>query len=104
MMTEPSPIQPRTTSLGGLVAIGGVASFVGPDTESRKSADGFVAALMLTKKPKAFVREWVDTPESRKVPVETTREVHVGEHVAALVFLWDCHPASMVAMRSWTSS
>jgi hypothetical protein len=65
----------------------------GLDTESRKTVNSFGAELVLTKKPEEFVREWVTTPEPHRLSIQTSqssKEVHVGEHIAALVLFWGC--------------
>lgn len=66
----------------------------GPDTESRKTVNGFGSVLMLTKKPEEFVRDWTTSQESKRVTIQTAKDVRVGEHIAALAFFWGCRSSS----------
>ena len=60
-----------------------------PATET-DSRNGFSATVMLTKKPEEFVRKWATASASSKLTIETPKEVHLGEYVAALVFFRGC--------------
>jgi hypothetical protein len=62
----------------------------GPDTEARKTVNGFGATILLTKKPEQFVRNWANSSPEQKLSIHTAGDARTGEYVAALVFFWGC--------------
>lgn len=61
-----------------------------PDTEWRKTSGALGAALLLTDKPDAFMKEWTETPESHMPLLKPVSVVKRGDVVAALVLFSGC--------------
>src|SRR5688572_24674316 len=63
-----------------------------PDTPSRKSKDGFGAALVLTDDPHTFVDEWQSTPPEHKPEIPMVDRAPRNRQVVAFVLFSGCRP------------